>query len=479
MRSLRFRLTLWFSVAVTLTAGLAAWVGYIVVKEQMAAGIDFLLDAEIQEIVARIADLPENADAAAISRAVEGHTEIDAPLYYFQIHRDADGVLFRSHNLGTIVLPDLSDYGPLVRTVTVHEEPVREREFHDRTYHVQVATSLEQMEALLDRFQRSLQVGLPGLFLFSLLVGWLLSTIALRPIGAMQRAARQISASNLAERLPVPPGRDEIAALARLLNDLFARLEKSFDQVRRFTADASHELKTPLSLIRLHAERLALSPRLSDEDRAAIAEQLEEIRRLNKLVENLLLLARADAGGLTLERRWQNPALFVRELAEDATALAEEAGRNVRVARNDEGEANFDAALMRQVALNLLANALRFSPVAGTISVDSRLHEVDWELVMEDEGTGVPPDQLESIFARFVRGVAPAEATTPADRDGSGLGLAIARGIVEAHGGSIRAENVLTGGLRVIGTPAGIARARGRRLRCPAASARLFDASCY
>jgi signal transduction histidine kinase len=383
-----------------------------------------------------------------VVRAIEGHTEIDAPLYYFQIHRIGRGIVFRSRNLGPLELPDLTDGGPLVRTINLHEEPARMREYYHHGYHVQVATTLEQTEALLDRYQGSLVVSLPVLFLFSLLIGWWLATLAVRPIGAMQRAARRISASNLAERLPVPPGRDEIAALARLLNELYARLEQSFDQVRRFTADASHELKTPLSLIRLHVERLSQSANLTEADRAAIGEQLEEISRLNKLVENLLLLARADAGSLALERRWQNPAVFVREFAEDATALADEAGRRFVLAHNDEGEADFDAGLLRQVALNVLANALRFTPPGRKITLESHVTGGSWELILEDEGPGVPLDQLATIFGRFVRG-RPAPGASTETGSGSGLGLAIARSIVEAHGGTIHASNRPEGGLRV------------------------------
>ena len=447
MRSLRVRLTFWFSLAVTATAGTAAWVGYAVVRQQMIDGIDFLLDAEIQELIARLGENPAAMDDAALTRALASHSEIDAATYYIQIHDENRRLVFRSHNLGDAILADLSDTGATARSIIIHDEPAREREAPYRGLHVQVATSMEQTEALLDRYERTLIVSLPALFLFSLLVGWLLSSITLRPIGAIQRAARRISASNLAERVPVPPGRDEIAALARLLNDLFARLETSFEQVKRFTADASHELKTPLSLIRLHAERLAQSPRLAPADHAAIEEQLEEIARLNQLVENLLLLARADAGGLTLKRRRQNPARFLREFAEDASALSDEAGRRFSLARNDEGEVDFDPALIRQVELNLLANALRYTPAGGAITLHSRVTDGAWELSLDDAGPGVPEEKTAAIFERFVRFAGPEDS---APSQGSGLGLAIARGIIEAHGGTIHAENRPGGGLRVI-----------------------------
>jgi two-component system heavy metal sensor histidine kinase CusS len=302
------------------------------------------------------------------------------------------------------------------------------------------------VEALLDRYQTASLLGVPIVLLGSIAIGWLLSNVALRPVRAMQRSARRISATNLSERLPVPAGRDEIADLARLLNDLFARLEASFDQVRRFTADASHELKTPLSLIRLHAERLAQSPHLDESRRADIESQIEEIGRLNKLVESLLLLAQADAGSLRLDARREDPAAFVRETGEDALALAEDKGLAFEIRENQPGEVVFDRVMLRQVLLNLLSNALRHSPPDGRITIGSSIVDEQWRLVLEDEGPGLPSDQLESIFGRFVRG----HGTGTRQAEGSGLGLAIARSIVEAHRGAIRAENIPKGGLRII-----------------------------
>jgi heavy metal sensor kinase len=445
MRSLRFRLTLWFSLAVTLTAGTAAVIGYFVVRKQMHDGIDFLLAAETEEIIHRMGPHPERLPRDELIAALRGHTEIDAPIYFFQIHRDDEGVIFRSRNLGDATLPDLGDKVTAVRTVTLHDEPVRVREQYYQTYHVQIATNLEQVEQLLERYQHLLLVGLPLLFGSSLFVGLLLSNVALAPVRAMQRSAQHISASNLSERLPVPAGKDEIAALARLLNDLFARLEAAFEQVKRFTADASHELKTPLSLIRLHAERIAQSARLDAADRAQVESQLEEINRLNKLVESLLFIAKADAGSLPLDLRRHDVRRFITELGEDAAALAEDRALTFRIERNDEGTATFDAVMLRQVVLNVLSNAIRHTPTGRAVTLASRVEPAGWTLTIDDEGPGVPAEQAERIFERFVRGPG-AEERAPG---GSGLGLAIARSIVEAHGGTIAATNRAQGGLRV------------------------------
>lgn len=445
MTSLRGRLTLWFSLAVTLTTGTALGIGYFVVQRQMYDGIDFLLAAEIEEIVQRLGRQPERLSTTEVVQALSGHTEIDAPIYFFQVRRDGHGIIFRSRNLGDAVLPELVDNEAPVRTIQLHDEPVRERVRRLGSFRIQVATNLEQVEQLIERYQKLALVGLPLLFGASLAVGFLLSAVVLVPVRAMQRSAQRISASNLSERLPVPAGSDEIAALARLLNELFARLEAAFEQVRRFTADASHEIKTPLSLIRLHAEKLALSPRLDAADRSQVEGQVEEITRLNKLVESLLFLAKADAGGLPLDLRSHDTAQFVADFAEDASVLAEDGGLVFRVTRSDSIVATFDAIMIRQVLLNILANAIRHTPAGRAVTIESRRTPEDWQLAIEDEGPGVPPQDLEKIFGRFVRGPE-ADQREPG---GSGLGLSIARSIVEAHGGSIVADNRRGGGLRV------------------------------
>lgn len=446
MKSLRFRLTFWFAVAVTLTAATALWVGYVVVRKQMYDGLDFLLEAEVQEVIPRLGDNPERLSNVKVAERLQRHVGIDAPLFFFQIHRIGHGVIFRSPNLGDEVLADLSDGGPLARNVELHGESVRQLEHYHDDFHIQVATSLEQMESLLSRYRGMLGVTLPAVFVVSVITGFLLSAIALRPIGAMRRSAQRISATNLSERLPEPGGRDEIADLARLLNDLFGRLETSFDQIKRFTADASHELKTPLSLLRLSAEKLMQSPRLPESDRVQVESQIGEIARLNKLVESLLLLAKADTRSLQLERVRENPAVFLEGFREDAAALAEDQKLGFVVKENHQGEVLFDPGMIRRVLLNILSNALRHTPKGGAITLSSRIEGEQWEIRIDNDGKNVPEENLPLIFNRFVR----FENEAQSESAGNGLGLAIARSIVEAHGGTIRAENRETGGLSVI-----------------------------
>jgi signal transduction histidine kinase len=230
---------------------------------------------------------------------------------------------------------------------------------------------------------------------------------------------------------------------------MFDRLESSFVQIRRFTAEASHELKTPLSLLRLHAERMVVEGSLTPVQEEAVHAQLDEVTRLNKIIEELLFISRAEAGAITLERKDQDPGSFLQGYAQDARVLSEHRGMHYVDNHSGDGSAFFDAKWIRQVLLNLLSNALKVSPPGGMVTVQSELSGPSWRVSIMDEGPGVEPKSLDRIFERFVR-LGP-QATEPGGNGGSGLGLAICRSIVELHQGRIWAEAGTDGrGLRVV-----------------------------
>jgi len=280
----------------------------------------------------------------------------------------------------------------------------------------------------------------------SIITGLALSRIALRPVRLIQETANHIRSDNLSERIPVSDVQDEISNLARLLNEMFDRLESSFNQIRRFTAEASHELKTPLSLVRLQAEKLLVEGGLTPAQEEAVQLQLEEVTRLNKIIEELLFLSRVEAQAVTPELRREDPRRFLQAFAQDARVLAE--SRGVRFAETIDGLGcvNYDPKWIRQVLLNLVANALKFSPRGGLVTLASEFTVDSWRVAVEDDGPGVAPEQRERIFERFVR-----LGDEPGDETGSGLGLAISRSILGLHRGTIRAEASGRGpGLRVV-----------------------------
>jgi signal transduction histidine kinase len=295
----------------------------------------------------------------------------------------------------------------------------------------------------------SVFVGLvAAMIIISASTGYFLSRLALAPVRLIQQTANRISSDNLSERIAVSEVRDEISNLALLLNQMFDRIESSFNQVRRFTAEASHELKTPLSLIRLQAEKLLVEGGLSAAQEESVQMQLEEAARLNQIIEELLFLSRAEARAITLALRKEDPVQFLQVFEQDARVLAEHRGVRFAEKVSCNGLVEFDPNRIRQVLLNLLTNALEVSPKGSEVRLFSETSAGMWRVAVEDEGPGVPPEQREVIFERFVMLARPGAQNSPG---GSGLGLAISRSIIGLHKGTIRAIPATAGtGLRVV-----------------------------
>jgi signal transduction histidine kinase len=283
----------------------------------------------------------------------------------------------------------------------------------------------------------------------SIFFGHRLSRLALDPIQRIQRTAEGINADNLSARIPTDSGNDEITALAHLLNRMFDRLEVSFNRLWRFAGDASHELKTPLSIMRLQSEKLLLQGNLPPSQQEIIQQQLESINRLSSVIEKLLFLAKSEVRGIRPNLKSQNTADFIQHFCEDAQILCQDQSISLEVLRNESLPGIFDATLLRQVLLNLLSNALRVTPTGGSITIASWRDDGCWKVKMEDTGPGSPVPDLQRIFEPFIRVRQAGEPVSHGDV-GTGLGLAICRSVIEIHEGSIRAENRQPGpGLRV------------------------------
>lgn len=268
--------------------------------------------------------------------------------------------------------------------------------------------------------------------------GWLLARRALRPVVDTTTALRRISDQNLHERLAELQTRDEIGNLIAVINELLTRLENAFDAQRRFTADASHEICTPLTILKGGTEVALLEPRTADEYKRLLRSNLEEIERLTELTTNLLTLARADAGDTQTARE----LLILNELVADTHArlasVAEEKGVKFSFISNGLAIVEGDYNALRQVVFNLASNALRYTPRGGKVELAVTRTADDFaRLDVTDTGVGIPAEALPHVFERFFR--APnARSHAP---EGSGLGLAICQTIVNAHGGRLTVES--------------------------------------
>ena len=325
---------------------------------------------------------------------------------------------------------------------------MRVMEGNSGSLQIRISTPLSPLQSALKAFTRAGLAMIAAALAVSVVAGRLLSQAALRPLRLIQKTAARIGSGNLGERIPISGATDEISSLALLLNQTFDRLEASFEQINRFSEEASHEIKTPLSLIRLNVERLAGREDMAAPWREALHDAIEEIHRLDKLVERLLFLSRAQAGEVSLLAVEQDPQPFIAHFSQDAMVLAEAAGVTYEEVANESGWVFFDAGHLRQVLFNLLTNALRATSPPGMVTVRSEIRDGYWRVTMEDDGVGLPPDKCEAIFERFVR-IDPHLQPSPAR--GAGLGLAICRSIIELHHGRIHAEpGTDSRGLRVV-----------------------------
>jgi len=308
-----------------------------------------------------------------------------------------------------------------------------------RSFVIETTQPLRAQTEALAEARLALLIGIPLGLMLATVGGYLLGRKSLQPVVAMGDAAARIGATTLRERLPVVNPRDELGHLAGVFNELLGRLDRSFEQQRRFMADASHELRTPVAIIKGEAE-LALSrdARSSAELRVALATVHGESRRLTRIVDDLFLLARANAGDQPLVAE----SLYLEEVAAEsvhaARTLAASAGVAIRYV--PEGELPFrgDEGLLRRMLDNLIGNAIKFSPRGTVVDVAATRANGDYLIEVRDAGPGIPRDAQPRVFERFYR-VHPGEEGGVA-RDwsaGAGLGLPIARWIAEAHGGRL------------------------------------------
>jgi heavy metal sensor kinase len=315
-----------------------------------------------------------------------------------------------------------------------------------------VASSLRSGDTAVSRVERDLMIAGLAAVVLAGVGAWLLATAALRPVERMRRDAAEISEHDSASRLAVPATRDEIAALARTINELLARLQGALVREQVFVADAGHELRTPLSVLRTELE-LAQSPnRTAEELRDAISHAAGETDRLVSLTEELLFLARRQEGD-ELSLDLEPVTALARGSADRLASRAVEAGVAIEVEGDPALTARVEALSFRRAVDNMLENAVRLAPAASTIVVKLRVDGPDLVVEVVDGGPGFAPDFLPHAFERFRR----ADAGRARVDGGTGLGLAIVLAVAQSHGGTAAAENAPGGGARVrITLPVGL-----------------------
>jgi heavy metal sensor kinase len=428
--SIRWRLTLWnlLTLAVVLL-GFGALV-YELLEHALYQKVDRSLLAELEEI-----DHKPGLNLPYWIKEAKEHENIFCLVY------DAGGALVeRTEELSevaaaalpppegdgrrsfNVTLPILGRQRALAGTVRLADRPLR----------VVLLAGLEEVDRELARLLRVLVLSVPVALAVAGGCSYLLARKALTPVKRLHRLAAEITIDRLDRRLPVGNAGDEVGQLSQTINAMIGRLEQSVAEIRRFTADASHELRTPLTAIRTEAE-VALSKPMDAAGYHQLLESiLEECERLTSLTEQLLALAREDAG---LIRPDADP-IDIPELLEDVVRtmrpLAEAKGLRLHLEGNVGGTVCGDASRLRQVFLNLLDNAIKYTP-RGAVAVRCEQAGGKIHVTVRDEGIGIPPEHVPRVFDRFYR----VDKARSRELGGTGLGLSIAKTIVTAHGGRI------------------------------------------
>lgn len=279
-----------------------------------------------------------------------------------------------------------------------------------------------------------------GVLMVGLTVAWWIASRITRPLVEVGRTAKQIAAGDLSQRIHLAETEDELGDLAQVLNETFDRLEGAFARQAQFTADASHELRTPVSLILAHAQGALLHEQDPDDYREALADCEQAAQRMKALIESLLDLARFDANAEPIQRKVCDLADLTRDCTTHLRPLVQAKRLHLDLDLQP-ASCHADSARLAQVITNLLTNAIHFTPTDGMITLRTR-QDGGARFIVADSGTGIAPEQLPHIFERFRRG----DASRTRATGGTGLGLSICKAIVEAHGGTITAESEVAKG---------------------------------
>jgi heavy metal sensor kinase len=439
---IRLRLTAWYFaiLAVVLSAfGISAYFAMRhsirqTVDEELqirSEGVHQLIERDIQR--GHKDDLPEG---------LREHTELRAGGALLQVSDEQGNWLYRS--------PVMSDYGA-PRPTTV---PRRATEFMGKdvplriwsqkvsvggqSYLIQSAFEMDDFYEALDDFALLLFISIPLLLLCATAGGYWISMRALAPVDQITRTARTISAQNLSSRLVVPNTGDELQRLSETLNGMLERLEAAFKKITQFTADASHELRTPVAVMRTRAELSLRKARSADEYRDVIAEVLTELEKTSGLIEQLMFLARADSGAETLHFAATNVAEVLREACHQGSALAE--AKQIGFQEHISGDSMWiqgDAGSLRRLFLILIDNAVKYTPANGQVEVSLQRNDGYAVAQVRDTGIGIAEADLPSVFERFYR----ADKARTRESGGVGLGLSIGRWITEVHAGTIEVHS--------------------------------------
>ncbi len=469
-KSLRFKLTLWYVLILGVLLISFSALLYITLSRSLYRDVDQKLRS-LAELIASESSSPFfKFGLGSIDQALEASMNLKPIGKFIQVLDESGRIGRKSENLKGIQLPiSLNALRNASKGFITYETnhsvgntplriityPVKENS--QVTKIIQVASSLEDVEDALAKLLTILAITVPSILMIASLGGLFLANKALKPVDRITQTARMITSQNLNQRIQTLKVKDEISRLIDTFNEMISRLDQSFRQIKQFTTDASHELKTPLTILKGEVEVALRKKRLPHEYEQILESNLEEINRMSKIVEDLLLLSKADIGEIQLNREDINLTRFMAGLVEQMKILAQP--KNIRIEMNNHQAEDMeeihilgDALRMRELFINLIENGIKYTEEGGSvlITLTKEIGESHTPLtsngkranhfakiIVADTGIGIAKEDQEKIFNRFFR----VDKARSREQGGSGLGLSICKWIVEAHQGEITVQS--------------------------------------
>lgn len=457
-RSLRFKLTLWYVLILGFLLISFSSFLYFTLSKSLYRDVDNKLRSLAELIASESASPLSKFGFGSVDEALERSMNLKPIGKFIQVLDESGRIGRKSDNLKNVQLPISLNAlknasNGMITFETNHSlgnAPLRIVTFpvienSHITKIVQVASSLEDVEDALNTLFIILMITVPLALMVASLGGQFLANKALKPVDNVTQTARMITSQNLNQRIKPLKVKDEISRLIDTFNEMISRLDQSFRQIKQFSADASHELKTPLTILKGEVEVTLRKERTPYEYEQTLSSNLEEINRMSQIVDDLLLLSKADIGELRLSREDINLAEVLDEVVAQLNILAQSKNLQIETSNHHEGIHIFgDPLRIREVFLNLIENGIKYTEEGGSIRITltKDLHlegeqRAFAKIVVSDTGIGIGKEDQERVFDRFFR----VDKARSRDQGGSGLGLSICKWIVEAHKGEIKVES--------------------------------------
>ncbi|MGD9384262.1 MAG: ATP-binding protein [Desulfobacterales bacterium] len=441
------KLTLFYTVALLLISLVLSSFYYYRLEHNLLKQIDRMLKDEAKELIIEIEE-----DNHIVKGCKEFFQDISHRVFYPVFFRvmASDGVsLCESESFSTILSKGIKQREHFTVTVD-HKGKKRYRIYETKftfkdqgLFFAQLATNTKRSDKILETSLQNIFSAIPVVFLLSICCGMYISQKPRRILRNITAVTRKITSQNLAERLPLLPGQDEIRDLTLTINFMLDNIESSFDEIKQFTADVSHELRNPLSAIKGEIEVAVSRKRDATDYHETLHNCLERIDDLIKMVNDLFLISRFDAKKYDLKPSRINLAELLGEMYDFFLPIAQEKNIHFVIERCDTIFASVDRQKILQLLNNLMDNAVKFTPENESITLSLIEHSHEAELNVSDSGIGIPENDLENIFKRFYQ----VDPSRSGDERGAGLGLHICKRIAEVHNGSIVAKRNKTKGV--------------------------------